>query len=118
MSTSAEQFALVGAVFLLLGAAFVFAPQIVNGVNSFLAAVFRRPRREQKAQKPAPAAPVVHAGSQGQAEPSAAAAPAAVEGESAEPWAPEPQPPPGRPGSAVHRLRQEISGSWGRREGA
>ena len=104
MGTSAEQFALMGGVFLILGGTFVFAPQIINAVNGFLAALFRRPR---KAPKAAPR----------EAEHSQSTAPAAYQPPASEDlradehaaWAP----PPAEDRGAVSRLRDEISSSWG-----
>ena len=104
MGTSAEQFALMGGVFLILGGTFVFAPQIINAVNGFLAALFRRPRKA----KPA-AAPDAE-----EARPTAALpyepAPAdTLRADDHEAWAP----PPAEDRGAVSRLRDEISSSWG-----
>lgn len=107
--TSAEQFALLGAVFLILGASFVFAPQIVSAVNTFLAAVFRRSRKSPHTppttSQPARAA---------EPRPVAPAAPSLAEeygppGDQAV-WSEEPEPEPAS--SAVARLRQEINSSW------
>lgn len=119
--TSAEQFALMGAVFLILGGTFVFAPQIVNAVNNFMAAVFRRPRKQ-----PAPApvertepgqGPVVHAFEAVQHSKPVERDPSSGGGSAAD-WAPDPQGQSTESGSAISRLRQEINVSWGRKNGA
>jgi hypothetical protein len=111
--TSAEQFALLGAVFLILGGTFVFAPQIISAVNGFLAAVFRRPKKTP-AQTPTPATTaeaLPHPPSPVRAHEDGSewAAPTAAD----HAWQP---PPPEQPGGAVARLREEISSSWGREE--
>lgn len=105
-STSAEQFALIGGVFLILGGAFVFAPQIISAVNGFFARLFGRP---VKARAPQP--------TEAAAQPPPAKlsldpheAPADAESE----WAPPPEAEP-EPGQAVSRLRDEISSAWGRK---
>jgi len=109
--TSAEQFALLGAVFLILGGTFVFAPQIISAVNGFLAAVFRRPKkvpapaRVSPAESSAPPPGTAHA-PQGASEWAAPANPD-------EGWAPQPAE---EPSSAVARLREEIGFSWGRED--
>jgi hypothetical protein len=106
--TSAEQFALMGGVFLILGGTFVFAPQIINAVNGFLAALFRRPR---KAASSAAAPTSADAGPpQGTAaNPNEASGDAAADrAVDHEIWA-----PPAQDRGAVSRLRDEISSSWG-----
>jgi hypothetical protein len=104
--TSAEQFALMGAVFLILGGTFVFAPQIVSGVNKFMAALFGRGRKADETP-PAEAASVPEAPIQ------PPPAPQSHPQQGAE-WAAPPEPADGHESSAVARLRDEISSSWGR----
>jgi hypothetical protein len=113
MGTSAEQFALMGGVFLLLGGAFVFAPQIVSVVNGFMATVFRRGRKEPEAARSAapheaPRGPVVHALERPEAPPAAPESDDSM-------WAPPGHDDEdGRSSDVVSRLRNEISSSWGR----
>jgi hypothetical protein len=118
--TSAEQFALMGGVFLILGGTFVFAPQIVNAVNGFLAAVLRRPR---KTPKPAQAqetqhaqGPVVHVlDAHAPAEQPIEAPPEHHFQEAQHSaWAPpeEQYAEHGHGGGVVSRLREEINLSW------
>ena len=107
VATSAEQFALIGGVFLILGGAFVFAPQIISAVNGFFARLFGRPRKT-----PAPkdaAQPAAQAHPPGNLALDAHEAPPEAESE----WAPPPEAEP-EPGRAVSRLRDEISSAWGR----
>jgi hypothetical protein len=105
--TSAEQFALMGGVFLILGGTFVFAPQIVSGVNKFMAAVFRRPLKTKPPAETGPAVPPLP-----EAEPGAQAAPAPEQAPPEPPDDSEFAPPPEAPSDAISRLRQEISSSW------
>lgn len=114
--TSAEQFALMGAVFLVLGAAFVFAPQIVSAVNGFFGRLFGRAKKHTAphvdaqpagAEPAAPASPVT-----GQAV-DIAPSPEELERE----WGggeqePKPAAPAPAEGSAIARLRREIGESW------
>ncbi len=102
--TSAEQFALMGGVFLILGGTFVFAPQIINAINGFLAALFRRPRKTQ-ASPPAEASPP-QASAASPFEPAVGHADPDADHEA---WAP----PGSEDRGAVSRLRDEISSSWG-----
>jgi LPXTG-motif cell wall-anchored protein len=115
--TSAEQFALMGGVFLILGGTFVFAPQIVNAVNGFMAAVLRRPRKTPKGQPAAAeaqAAPVVHV-LEAHEPPPAHHLPGSQPAEPEQsPWAPEEHVhhQESHGGGVVSRLRDEISTSW------
>jgi hypothetical protein len=85
----------MGAVFMILGASFVFAPQIVSGVNRLLGGVIRRGKKETAAEKPAEASP---AGAE-----SAAAADAEISA----------PPAPATPNSEViSRLRDAINAAW------
>lgn len=104
MSTSAEQFALMGGVFLILGGTFVFAPQIINAINGFLAALFRRPRKAPKSATPQPEATPATAAAP--YEPLVAQQPSPDDDHAA--WAP----PPTEDRGAVSRLRSEISSAW------
>jgi hypothetical protein len=108
--TSAEQFALMGGVFLIVGGTFVFAPQIVSAVNGFLSAVFRRPRERTQAapaeaEGPPHQAPVVQALE-------APVSDAAHHHESGE-WEAAVEGQRSHGGGAVARLREEIGSSWG-----
>lgn len=105
VATSAEQFALIGGVFLILGGAFVFAPQIISAVNGFFARLFGRPR---KAPAPKDASqPAAEAHPPGKLALDAHEATPAGESE----WASRAEAEP-EPGRAVSRLRDEISSAW------
>ncbi len=116
MSTSAEQFALMGGVFLILGGTFVFAPQIVSAVNGFMATVFRRPRKQPKTAQgggESAQAPTIHVLDVAEAQPHQPA----LEEHPHTAWAPLEEPEEAQRSDVVSRLRDEISSSWSRSHG-
>jgi hypothetical protein len=98
----------MGGVFLILGASFVFAPQIVSGVNKFMAAVFRRPLKTKVAEHSSPPVPPLPELNEVQGTPTEA---------TDEPDHSPFEPPSAQPSDAISRLREEISASWGRPDG-
>jgi hypothetical protein len=97
----------MGGVFLILGGTFVFAPQIVAGVNKFVAALFGRGRKAEEAPQPEGAqAPEAQSMAHGQA------AGPDLHPQDASEWAPPPEGPDQHEDSAVARLRREINSSW------